>query len=85
MYHSYFKPLEWTIPHKGDNACYAKLICNMEDKLVVPEFDSATRARPPPRHCATRVRTRLALTGAFLSISASAWSVCTFAGLMLAR
>jgi len=31
VYHSYYKPLEWTVPHKGDNACYAKLICNMED------------------------------------------------------
>jgi len=31
VYHSYFKPLEWTIPHKGDNACYAKLICLISD------------------------------------------------------
>jgi len=31
VYHSYFKPLEWTIPHKGDNACYAKLICHIPD------------------------------------------------------
>jgi len=31
VYHSYFKPLEWTIPHKGDNACYAKLICDLKD------------------------------------------------------
>jgi len=27
VYHSYFKPLEWTLPHRGDNVCYAKLIC----------------------------------------------------------
>jgi len=32
VYHTYFKPLEWTIPHRGDNACYAKLICNKADK-----------------------------------------------------
>ncbi|KAL1521954.1 hypothetical protein AB1Y20_021600 [Prymnesium parvum] len=32
VYHSYFKPLEWTIPHKGDNACYAKLICLIPEK-----------------------------------------------------
>ena len=31
VYHSYFKPLEWTVPHRGDNACYAKLICNKLD------------------------------------------------------
>jgi len=31
VYHSYFKPLEWTVPHRGDNACYAKLICNKKD------------------------------------------------------
>merc|ERR1719164_328695 len=28
VYHSYFKPLEWTLPHRGDNACYAKLLIN---------------------------------------------------------
>ena len=28
VYHSYYKPLEWTVPHRGDNACYAKLICS---------------------------------------------------------
>ena len=31
VYHSYFKPLEWTVPHRGDNACYAKLICDTAD------------------------------------------------------
>jgi len=31
VYHSFFKPLEWTIPHKGDNACYVKLICHIPD------------------------------------------------------
>merc|ERR1719399_1398844 len=25
VFHTYFKPLEWTVPHRGDNACYAKL------------------------------------------------------------
>ena len=31
VYHSYFKPLEWTVPQRGDNACYAKIICNLAD------------------------------------------------------
>ena len=31
VYHSYFKPLEWTVPHRGDNACYAKIICDLTD------------------------------------------------------
>ena len=35
VYHSYFKPLEWTVPHKGDNACYAKLICDKADDMRV--------------------------------------------------
>ena len=35
VFHSYFKPLEWTVPHKGDNACYAKLICDKADNLRV--------------------------------------------------
>jgi len=35
VFHSYFKPLEWTVPHRGDNACYVKLVCNSNDKLRV--------------------------------------------------
>lgn len=38
VYHSYFKPLEWTLPHRGDNACYAKLICNIADNERVVGF-----------------------------------------------
>jgi len=35
VWHTYFKPLEWTLPHRGDNACYAKLICNKADNMRV--------------------------------------------------
>ena len=35
VYHSYFKPLEWTVPHRGDNACYAKLLCDKNDDMRV--------------------------------------------------
>jgi len=36
VYHSYFMPLEWTIPHRDENTCYAKLICNKtEDERVI--------------------------------------------------
>jgi thioredoxin reductase (NADPH) len=38
VYHSYFKPLEWTVPHLEDNACYAKLICNKADNNRVIGF-----------------------------------------------
>jgi len=31
VYHVYYKPLEWTLPHRGDNACYAKIVCNLQD------------------------------------------------------
>jgi len=27
VYHGNFLPLEWTVPHRPENACYAKLIC----------------------------------------------------------
>jgi len=27
IYHGNFLPLEWTVPHHSENACYAKLIC----------------------------------------------------------
>jgi len=35
VFHSFYKPLEWTVPHRGDNACYAKLICNKADNMRV--------------------------------------------------
>jgi len=35
VFHSYFKPLEWTLPHRGDNACYAKLVCNIQENMRV--------------------------------------------------
>uniref|UniRef100_A0A6S9YRD9 thioredoxin-disulfide reductase (NADPH) n=2 Tax=Chrysotila carterae TaxID=13221 RepID=A0A6S9YRD9_CHRCT len=35
VFHSYFKPLEWTLPHRGDNACYCKLICDLQENLRV--------------------------------------------------
>ncbi|TGZ66026.1 hypothetical protein CRM22_005564 [Opisthorchis felineus] len=28
VYHSHFNPLEWALPHRDDNVCYAKLVCN---------------------------------------------------------
>lgn len=36
VYHSNFTPLEWTVPHREDNACYAKLICvtSQNEKVV---------------------------------------------------
>ena len=35
VFHSYYKPLEWTVPHRGDNACYAKLVCHIADNMRV--------------------------------------------------
>jgi len=36
VYHSYFMPLEWTVPHRAENTCYAKLVClrNENDKVI---------------------------------------------------
>lgn len=31
VYHVYYKPLEWTIAEKENNACYTKVICNKLD------------------------------------------------------
>jgi len=31
VYHSYYRPLEWTIAEREENACYVKLICNKLD------------------------------------------------------
>jgi len=31
VYHSNFTPLEATVPHRLDNGCYAKIICNLQE------------------------------------------------------
>ena len=33
VYHAHFTPLEWTVPHREENACYAKLICVKSQKV----------------------------------------------------
>ncbi|XP_076469730.1 thioredoxin reductase 1, cytoplasmic-like [Babylonia areolata] len=38
VYHSNFMPLEWTVPHREENACYAKLICNKAENERVIGF-----------------------------------------------
>jgi len=38
VYHSYFTPLEWTVPHRPENKCFAKLIVNLADKGRVVGF-----------------------------------------------
>jgi len=38
VYHSYFTPLEWTVPHLGENACYCKMIVNADDNERVLGF-----------------------------------------------
>ena len=36
VYHKAFTPLEWTVPHRPENACYVKLIClKSQDEKVV--------------------------------------------------
>jgi len=38
VYHSNFWPLEWTIAHRPENACYAKLVCVKSQKEKVVGF-----------------------------------------------
>uniref|UniRef100_A0A8D0GFF5 Thioredoxin reductase 1, cytoplasmic n=1 Tax=Sphenodon punctatus TaxID=8508 RepID=A0A8D0GFF5_SPHPU len=38
VYHSYFWPLEWTVPSRDNNQCYAKIICNIPDNERVIGF-----------------------------------------------
>ncbi len=35
VFHTHFQPLEWTIPHHEDNACYVKLVCLKEPNMKV--------------------------------------------------
>ena len=41
VYHTYFTPLEWTVPHTGDNGCYMKIIVNPLDNDRVIGFHVA--------------------------------------------
>uniref|UniRef100_A0A8C6Y2J9 Thioredoxin reductase 1, cytoplasmic n=1 Tax=Naja naja TaxID=35670 RepID=A0A8C6Y2J9_NAJNA len=38
VYHSYFWPLEWTVPSRDNNKCYAKIICNLADRVRQEHF-----------------------------------------------
>ncbi|KAG8439415.1 hypothetical protein GDO86_005577 [Hymenochirus boettgeri] len=38
VYHSYFWPLEWTVPSRDNNKCYAKILCNIKDNERVVGF-----------------------------------------------
>ncbi|XP_025908290.1 thioredoxin reductase 3 isoform X2 [Nothoprocta perdicaria] len=38
VYHSLFWPLEWTVPGRDNNTCYAKIICNKYDNNRVIGF-----------------------------------------------
>ncbi|CAH8574294.1 unnamed protein product [Dicrocoelium dendriticum] len=38
VYHSHFNPLEWSLPHRDDNVCYAKLVCNKSKNEQVVGF-----------------------------------------------
>jgi thioredoxin reductase (NADPH) len=38
VYHSYFTPLEWTVPHRPENKCFAKLVVNLADSERVIGF-----------------------------------------------
>ena len=38
VFHTYYQPLEWTVPHKQENACYMKMICNKMDSLRILGF-----------------------------------------------
>lgn len=35
VFHNHYTPLEWTVPHREENACYAKLVCNSQDNMRV--------------------------------------------------
>ena len=38
VYHGMFKPLEWTVSHREDNACYSKLVCVLSENERVVGF-----------------------------------------------
>ncbi|KAM9293230.1 thioredoxin reductase 1, cytoplasmic isoform 4-T6 [Morus bassanus] len=38
VYHSHFWPLEWTVPSRDNNKCYAKIICNIQDNERIIGF-----------------------------------------------
>jgi thioredoxin reductase (NADPH) len=58
VYHSYYKPLEWTVSHGPDNTCYVKLICHIPDKervigfhILGPNAGEVTQGFAAAIHC----------------------------------
>ena len=37
VYHAFFQPLEWSVPHRENNACYCKLVVNKLDNVSLVE------------------------------------------------
>ena len=35
VFHTNFRPLEWTVPGREDNMCYGKLICLIQDDVSI--------------------------------------------------
>ena len=33
VFHTNFNPLEWTVPGRGTNVCYAKLVCQISNNV----------------------------------------------------
>lgn len=40
VFHTSLSPLEWTVPGRENNICYAKIICNKQNNVRIDYFES---------------------------------------------
>ena len=48
VYHTAFRPLEWAVPQRAEDACYAKLICLLEGEQRIVRLH-ASNPQPVPK------------------------------------
>ena len=57
VYHAFFQPLEWSVPHRENNACYCKLVVNKLDNVSLVKGQvvqvRSVHWYPPWLHCTT--------------------------------
>lgn len=44
VFHAHFRPLEWSVPHREDNACYVKIVCQQLDKETAARIGAISDA-----------------------------------------
>ena len=55
VYHTAFRPLEWAVPQRAEDACYAKLICLLEGEQRIVRLHASNPQPVPKPHPTPRL------------------------------